>query len=98
MTSVRIYKPAKTAMQSGRANTKAWVVEHEPGDAVRVDALMGWSGSRDTKRQVRLRFATKEEAVAYAKRSGFEYRVVEAKERSLKPKSYADNFAFKQVS
>ena len=26
----RIYKPSKTAMQSGQANTKAWVLDFEP--------------------------------------------------------------------
>ena len=70
MTEARIYRPAKTAMQSGRNNTKQWILEFEPTEARRADALMGWISSGDTRAQVRLRFATKEDAVAYADKHG----------------------------
>ena len=89
----RIYRPAKTAMQSGRAKTGAWVLEFEPEDAVTPDPLMGWCGSADTGRQVRLRFASAEEAVAYAERNGHEYTVAAPKERRIHPKNYSENFA-----
>ncbi len=92
---VRIYKPAKTAMQSGRSNTEKWVLEFEPSDALRSDPLMGWSGSHDTRRQLKMRFPSKEDAVAYAKRRGLTYRVQDPRERVVKPKAYADNFAYK---
>jgi len=95
--SVRIYKPAKTAMQSGRANTKRWLLEHDPADAQEADPLMGWAGSSDTDRQVKLWFATKEEAVAFATQKGFACRVEEPNDRIIVPKSYADNFAFKRA-
>ena len=95
--SVRIYQPAKTAMQSGRANTKRWLLEHDPVDAQEADSLMGWAGSADTDRQVGLWFATKEEAVAFATRKGFSCRVEEPHARTIKPKSYAENFAFKRA-
>jgi hypothetical protein len=95
--SVRIYKPAKTAMQSGRANTKRWLLEHDPADAQEADPLMGWAGSSDTDRQVKLWFATKEEAVAFATQKGFACRVEEPNDRTIVPKSYADNFAFKRA-
>jgi hypothetical protein len=95
--SVRIYKPTKTAMQSGRANTTRWLLEHDPADAQEADPLMGWAGSSDTDRQVKLWFATKEEAVAFATQKGFAYRVEEPHDRTIKPKSYADNFAFKRA-
>jgi hypothetical protein len=91
---VRIFKPAKTAMQSGRGKTRNWVLEFEPTDASRPDPLMGWNGSADTERQVRLRFASAEEAVAYAERRGYEYSVAQPRERRIRPKAYADNFAF----
>jgi len=92
--AVRIYKPAKTAMQSGLAKTHEWVVNFDPSDAQRPDALMGWSGSGDTRRQLTLHFQTQEEAVAYAEREGLHYDVELPRERKIVPKSYSDNFRF----
>ena len=90
---VRIYQPAKTAMQSGRANTKDWVLEFEPTAPRTHDPLMGWTSSRDTRQQLRLTFPTKEEAIAYAQAHGLMYSVQEPKPHVVKPKAYADNFA-----
>ena len=90
--SVRIYQPAKNAMQSGRAMTRAWIVEYEPSDAVRPNALMGWAGSGDTRRQVRLSFDSRDEAIAYAKKRGLDYEVLAPRERTLRPRAYSDNF------
>ena len=91
----RIYKPAKTAMQSGTGKTKDWVLDYEPEQPREVEPLMGWTSSADMKQQVRLKFATKEEAIAYCEREGIPYQVSEAKDppprRGL---SYADNFAY----
>ncbi len=95
--SVRISKPAKTAMQSGRANTTRWLLEFDPAEAQEADPLMGWAGSHDTNRQLKLWFDTKEEAVAYAARESLAYRIEEPNERIVKPKSYADNFAFNRI-
>ena len=92
MTEVRIYQPAKTAMQSGLANTRKWVLEFEPGTAKNIDSLMGWVGSDDTRGQVRMKFDTREEAVSFAERSSLAYRVHEPKQRPVRPKSYAANF------
>jgi hypothetical protein len=90
--AVRIYKPAKTAMQSGRAKTHQWVLEFEPGAKKSPEPLMGWSSSTDTEAQVRLRFATLEEALSYAERKGLAATVQEAHDPVVRPKSYADNF------
>ena len=95
MTEVRIYKPTKTAMQSGRHNTEKWVIDFEPGVKI-TDPLMGWIGSADTQEQVRLSFDTREEAIAFADKNGFDYRVQEPKSRRIRPKSYADNFSFQR--
>jgi len=95
---VRIYRPAKNAMQSGRANSKRWIVESEPASRKKIDTLMGWTGSDDTRTQVKLRFDTREDAVAYAERNGLEYRVEEPKERIIKPKNYAENFSPNRLS
>ncbi|MGD9536045.1 MAG: ETC complex I subunit [Alphaproteobacteria bacterium] len=89
---VRIYQPSKTAMQSGRAKTHHWVLEFVSDQPLSIDSLMGWTGSRETRRQVLLRFDTKEEAIAYAKRQGYAYTVEEPQERVIRPKSYAENF------
>ncbi len=89
---VRIYKPSKTAMQQGQAGTRRWVLEFEPEAPRRVEPLMGWTSSADTRSQLRLRFETKEEAIAYAKCQGYMYTLEEPRERSPKPKAYADNF------
>ena len=96
-TEVRIYKPAKTAMQSGRSNTRKWTLEFEPTDGLQTDNLMGWSCSHDTSRQLKLRFSSKEEAIAYAKRRGLTYRILEPQNRVVRAKTYADNFAYKRV-
>lgn len=91
----RIHKPPRTAMQSGWAKTKQWVLEFEPAEKRVADPLMGWIGSGDTlSSQVRLRFPTREAAVAYAEANGIAYDVEQPAERVIRPKAYADNFAF----
>lgn len=92
----RIYRPTKTAMQSGRAGTKDWVLDFEDRAARQIDPLMGWTSSTDTLSQVQLAFDTKEQAIAYAERHGIAYRVVEPKERRAKVKAYGDNFKFER--
>ncbi len=95
--TARIYKPAKTAMQSGLARTREWVLEHEPEAAREVDPLMGWTSSRDMRQQVRLTFETKEEAIAYAERNGLAYTLEEPQARKAVRKAYADNFKFGRI-
>jgi ETC complex I subunit conserved region len=90
--TARIYKPSRTAMQSGQAKTKLWLLEHEPEEARSVEPLMGWTSSGDTRAQVKLWFETKEEAIAYAEREGLAYRVAEPKDPTRKSVSYSDNF------
>ena len=73
--TARIYKPAKTAMQSGTATTRSWVLDYEPEEPKEVEPLMGWTSSGDTRQQVRLRFDSKEEAIAYCERHGIPHQV-----------------------
>ncbi len=96
MTEVRIYKPARSAMQSGRHNVKRWVLEFEPEQAKETDPLMGWIGSGDTRQQVHLRFDSKEEAVDFAKKNGLTARVQEPRSRRIRLKNYAENFGFRR--
>jgi hypothetical protein len=90
----RIYIPAKTAMQSGKANTKEWVLEFEPSSARVSDPLMGWTVSTDMNGQVRIMFDTREEAAAYAQRHGIAFEVLAPRRHKTTVRAYADNFAF----
>ena len=91
----RIYKPAKTAMQSGTAKTHNWVLEYAPESARAVDPLMGWTSSGDMQSQVRLRFPTKEAALEYAQDKGIDAQVLEPKTRkaNIRAGGYGENFA-----
>jgi hypothetical protein len=97
MAMARIYLPAKTAMQSGRAQTRKWVLEYEPATRRDPDPLMGWSSARDTLNEVHVRFDTLEEARAFADRLGLDYSVIEPHARAPKAKSYADNFRYDRI-
>lgn len=92
----RIFRPAKTAMQSGQARTRDWVLEFEPETAPQRDPLMGWTGGGSTKTQVRLTFETREAAIDYARRNGLPFQVFEPKERRpvIRPRGYGENFAY----
>jgi ETC complex I subunit conserved region len=92
MITARIYRPSRTATQSGNARTNHWVLVFAPAAPRQIDPLMGWTSSRDMKSQLRLKFATKEEAVAYANKNGLNYRIEESAPVSRKILSYSDNF------
>jgi hypothetical protein len=95
--TARIYKPTRTAMQSGQANTRDWLLVFEPETPRQIEPLMGWTASSDMKQQVRLQFPTKEEAVAYCDRYGIAYRVYEPKEPARRKIAYADNFGYRRI-
>ena len=92
--TARIYKPARSAMQSGKANSKEWVLDYEPEQPRTVEPLMGWTSSGDMKQQLRLYFDTKDEAVAYCERHGIPHQVFETKPPVRQGISYSDNFAY----
>ena len=91
----RIFKPARTAMQSGTAKTHDWVLEFAPTSSREVDPLMGWTSSSDMQSQVRLRFASKEAALDYARSKGIEAQVFEpmARKANIRQRGYGENFA-----
>ena len=95
--TARIFKPTRTAMQSGSAKTKDWVLEFEPDSARVVDPLMGWVSSGDTNTQLKLDFETKDEAVAYATRNGIAFTVTEPAPHKRQNKTYSDNFKFGRI-
>jgi hypothetical protein len=92
--SARIYRPAKTAMQSGKAKTGYWVLDFDPEKPLKIDPLMGYTTSSDMKSQIRLTFDSKEEAIAYAEKHGIDFRVQEPKETTRRQISYSDNFRY----
>jgi len=91
----RIYQPAKTAMSSGTAKTKHWVLEFAQTSAREVDPLMGWTGSSDTQTQVKMTFESKEDAMEYARDNGIDASVQEPKKRGVNIRNggYGENFA-----
>ena len=91
----RIYKPARTAMTSGMAKTRKWVLDFAPASPREIDPLMGWTSSSDTQSQVRLRFDTREAALEYAREHGLEVVVIEpeARKPNIRPRGYGENFA-----
>ena len=88
----KIFKPAKTAMQSGRSKFNKWVLKFSDKKNQLKDTMMGWNGGSSTISQIELKFSSKEEAVSYAKKNSIDYEVLETSERKVINKSYADNF------
>jgi hypothetical protein len=94
--TARIYRPARTAMQSGNANTREWVLDYEPEEPRQIEPLMGWTSSADMKQEVRLQFDTKEEAIAYCERQGIPHQVFDQSPEIRRRIAYADNFAYQR--
>ena len=93
----RIYQPARSATQSGRAKTAIWILEYELETPRGPEPLMGWTASGDTLNQVRMKFPTEADAVAFAEKKGWEYTVGTAQSRIIVPRNYVDNFKSKPV-
>lgn len=90
----RIYRPSKNAMQSGMGNSKLWRLEYEPESPKTFEHVMGYCGSSDMKQQIKLKFDSEEEAIAYCKRNGIAYKVMEEHRRKHRNRTYADNFRY----
>ncbi|AIL65339.1 hypothetical protein NOVO_04810 [Rickettsiales bacterium Ac37b] len=91
----RIYKPTKTAMQSGTENTKNWVLEFEydKSKGIRyVESIMGWISGSDMQQEICLCFGNQEEAIRFATNNNIQYTLIEPQLKKVKPKAYADNF------
>ena len=91
MKKAKIYKPSKTAMQSGKRNSKKWLLKFDTLDT-EINPLMGWESSRDTMSEVKLEFSSKEEAINYVKKNNIDYYIVEPEKTKVVKKSYTDNF------
>jgi alpha-glucosidase (family GH31 glycosyl hydrolase) len=91
MKKAKIYKPTRTAMQSGKGNTKKWLLEFDTLDNG-VDPLMGWESSKDTMSEIKLEFSSKDHAINYAKKNDLDFYIIEPQKRKIIIKSYSDNF------
>jgi hypothetical protein len=89
---VRIYKPTKTSMQSGEANTQNWLLEFVKNNDKSIENVMGWTSSNDMLQEVRMKFPTKEAAIDFAHNNNYAYEVLEPKHKNPVKRSYADNF------
>ena len=91
MKKAKIFKPSKTAMQSGKRTSKKWLLEFDTLDT-QINPLMGWESSVDTMSEVKLEFSSKDEAINYAKRNNLDYYIIEPEKSKIVKKSYSDNF------
>ena len=91
MNKAKIYKPAKTAMQSGKRNSKNWLLKFDTSNSG-INPLMGWVSSNDTMSEVKLKFFTKQQAIDYAKKNNIDFYIKEPQKKKIIKKSYADNF------
>ncbi len=89
----KIYQPAKTAMQSGRAKTRRWLLQYKAPAPTTPDGLMGWNTMSDTRAQINLAFDSKEAAIAYANAKNIPFEVQEPQKPAVAPKAYAENFS-----
>jgi len=97
MIQARIYRPSKTAMQSGKAKSRQWVLEFCVSPAQFIEPIMGWWGSKDTLHQIRLTFPTLETALAYGEKRGIVTQVEEPHLPLTVPKHYADTFRYDRI-
>tara|TARA_B100000029_G_scaffold497127_1_gene564341 strand:- start:142 stop:432 length:291 start_codon:yes stop_codon:yes gene_type:complete len=88
---VKIHRPTKTAMQSGKRNTKKWLLEFDTLDNG-IDPLMGWESSKDTMSEIKLEFTTKDNAINFAIKNNLDFYIVEPQKSKIIKKSYSDNF------
>ena len=89
---VSIHKPNKTATQSGNANTKDWILEFPFDESKELEPLMGWTSSKNTQKQIKIKFPSKESAISFAQKNGLNFEVIEPNLKKVPLRSYADNF------
>lgn len=94
---VRVYKPSRSTMQAGLGATRYWILEYPPEAPRTPDPLMGWTSARDTRRQIRLRFESLEQALDFAREHGLDVDLEDAHATRKRQKSYADNFAYDRL-
>jgi hypothetical protein len=88
----RIYKPTKTTMQSGNANNQEWLLEFIHDGSKKIEPVMGWTSSKDTLQEVKIKFPDKKTAIEFADSNRYTYEIIEPQMKKFIKQSYADNF------
>ena len=90
----KIYQPSKSVTQSGSKKYSNWILEFPRSSSTTIDPVMNWTSSSDTQNQVKIKFSSKELAIAFAKKNSIDYTIRETKKSKIKPKSYSENFLY----
>ena len=91
-----IYKNKKLPTQSGKLHKEFWLLEHINTKGIKTDLLTGWK-TTETNLIKKMKFSSKEEAVAYAKKNNLDFEILKEVDKEISNKSYADNFKFKRI-
>ncbi|OQV17160.1 putative NADH dehydrogenase [ubiquinone] iron-sulfur protein 4, mitochondrial [Hypsibius exemplaris] len=92
--TARIYVPARNTMQSATNNSRTWKLDFDVRERWE-NPLMGWSSSADPLSNLAVTFSSKEDAIQFAEKNGWNYFVEEPQPVwKFKPKSYGLNFSW----
>ncbi|KAJ8496250.1 hypothetical protein ONZ51_g1181 [Trametes cubensis] len=95
--TVRIFQRTRSTTQSGTGKSERWRIDWDilPGGGRWENPLMGWASSADYMQGTRLSFRTKEDAIHFAEKQGWDYYVAATEIKRIPPKNYAENFVYK---
>jgi len=93
---VRIFQPTRNTMQSGGAKGERWRIDWDilQGGGRWENPLMGWASSADYMQGTRVTFRSKEDAIHFAEKQGWDYYVQPAPFKRIPPKNYSENFLY----
>ncbi|KAF5369486.1 hypothetical protein D9758_002758 [Tetrapyrgos nigripes] len=94
---VRIFQPTRNTMQSGGAKTEKWRIDFDilQGGGRWENPLMGWASSADYMQGTRITFRSKEDAIHFAEKQGWDYYVQPSGAKRIPPKNYAENYLYR---
>ncbi len=87
-----IFKPSKSAMQSGLKNSKKWCLTNKDINESFISSKYCWNGSSNPEKQIKLFFSDLDSAINFAKKNNYSFEVMEPNHKILIKKSYAENF------
>ncbi|KAF9046607.1 ETC complex I subunit conserved region-domain-containing protein [Panaeolus papilionaceus] len=95
--AVRIYQATRNTMQSGSGKSERWRLDWDilPGAGRWENPLMGYASSADYVQGTRITFKSKEDAVHFAEKQGWDYYVQQPTVKRIPPKNYAENYVYK---
>ncbi|KAF9533165.1 NADH-ubiquinone oxidoreductase 21kDa subunit [Crepidotus variabilis] len=95
--AVRIYQPTRNTMQSGSGKSERWRIDWDilEGSGRWENPLMGWASSADYMQGTRISFRSKDDAIHFAEKQGWDYYVQQSTVKRIPPKNYAENYVYK---